>query len=274
MKLSRAVLFLTSFALLPHVVVPTADSASLLELPETTTHKEHRRMSTVLGCPLEHLQDLFDNFLFRVTTDEEVSCTSTEVETLNKFFDNTAGSVLSVDALRKSGFSDRAFARISHCPNNKDDVDRRNLSILGFRIYLYRSMGRCYFCSADDWDVRRLRGRTSLMLEPSMTVPDILSTTEDPINKRVVEMLPGFVGAKPGSCFHGANLSIDVKLVPTQTEGCVDADSGGAFTCCTPVGTPDNVCGNTGFDNPVFCHSTADACESKACNGLWTDLRD
>ena len=175
---------------------------------------------------------------------------------------------------------------------NDMDEEHRKLSVLGFRMYLYRSQGRCYFCSADDWDDRRelfskdiLKGKfnnfhnnlpgnlgngligqmVDLFLEAFAEVVQEVQNRLDPILTNRVKRFT----KRSRHCLHKARVDVKSTIAIKTEKGETSCDD--VYCCAHEVN--QQVCFFQS-DVAAFCHTSKEICETNCGGGVWINSKD
>ena len=249
------------------------------------TDAELRRLAG--HCPhKERLQEAWFNTIFDVITEKKTRCSADELGKIayvldkefellmlsgNTYSSNNMGDWVQDMEYKICRRKSELKAAAAKGPQPIDDGyrrvrDRRNLETLGFRIYLYRSLGRCFFCSADDWDNRLRRSLAHGVSAEVEGFASIISGFQGMLNDYMVEQLQIRVNRGRIPCLDNVGMSV-TSTVAIKEEALRGRCS--RVKCCATNEDPQLGCSDH-YGASEYCHTTQDRCEGD-CSGFWID---
>lgn len=253
--------------------------------------QESRGLQSVPKCPDGTTQyKAFYNVLFEIESHRETSCSDQELNKVGKILQREFDNIL--EKSDDNGYDDKAALLSSHTDvctayDNAKYQRRnggRNLRIL-FRVYLFRSVGKCYLCWSDNRDGRALDENPSDALTTSSTTTSadasrqLQDSTEDRVNLYFAEVMEDMQE------YLDARLTVKLRnKARRQNIGCLKGDvkptvkttvvikfdevkeACEAVYCCASSLDPTTGCMD--FPFAQFCHTSESTCDND-CGGIW-----
>ena len=256
-----------------------------------TSEKEPMCSDDNLEIVGEILQDLFDSLLLE--SDEQsflrnVGVLSTKTSVCDIYEDALQGNRRNENGnsnLNNSGRGNRLLLEAegdSVAVDNPFDTEeevghRRRLPASVFRVYMFRSVGTCYMCYADNGDRRELQGNSAVARAAAARAREkvneyfatVLSFMQDFMDIQLTKDLLDVAPTRGVTCLDDINAKIDTTVMIRFEE--VEEECGDVF-CCATYTNPQKGC------NPIYsyfdyCHTSRDRCESR-CLGMWINALD
>lgn len=278
MVLSSRSVLLATLLLFIGTMIPSGSYA--VQAANDRSEEDHpahpeRQLASRLACP-HATEEFYDRNFQVITTSSPVQCSDKDAYALSSFvmahsMYMFSGQVMSTSSGTQFTFSSAACSsRREHSRYYRPRRLRWKFDVqgkIGFHVATSDARKyRCALCNSDNWDGRRLA-------PTSRSQKEILTSTEARISGELSRKVNDFFGRSRGHCLSGVNAQVYFKMVPKRENNCDDASPGSLF-CCNPRGTssPEQLCSNSAFRDPVACHSSRSTCQSSACNGDWIDV--